>query len=43
MAANYYYADTSCYGRIKIIYDLEAEDNERVIKEIKYRKDHNKT
>ena len=43
MAANYYCADTSYSGRIKIIYDLEAEDNERVIKEIKYRKEHNKT
>ena len=32
MAANYYCADTSCSGRIKIIYDLEAEDNLDIIR-----------
>ena len=32
MAANYYCADTSCSWRIKIIYDLEAEDNLDIIR-----------
>ena len=32
MAANYYCADTSCSRRIKIIYDLEAEDNLDIIR-----------
>ena len=43
MAANYYCADTSCSWRIKILYDLEAQDNEQVIKEIKFRKEHDKS
>ena len=32
MAANYYCADTSCSWRIKIIYNLEAEDNLDIIR-----------
>ena len=43
MAANYYCSDTVCSARIKIIYDLEVDDNGQVIKEIKFRKELNKS
>ena len=34
MAANYYCSDTSSSGRIKIFYDFDTDENDKIIKEI---------
>ena len=41
-AANYYCADTGCPGRIKIIYDFKNNDNDKIMNEIIFRKEHDK-
>lgn len=42
MVANYYWADTGCKPRLKIIYGLEAEDIDNIFKETIFRIEYNK-
>ena len=38
MTANYYCSNTSCEDQIKIIYDFNSDENDKIIKEVIIRK-----